>query len=252
MDDEATTKNSLRPDLQTCQVCRRMLPVREMIPGKLVRPALSDLIRRVHPTWSDDGYICLEDLHRYRTEQVRENLETEKGELTELENKVLDSLRTHALVSQDVVGDFEEKFTLGERMADRIATFGGSWTFISIFAAIIVAWMLINTLLLLQRPFDPYPFILLNLVLSCLAAVQAPIIMMSQNRQEAKDRHRAEHDYEVNLKAELEVRQLHNKLDHLLLHQWERMLDIQQVQIDIMEELARQRDLKRPEGEGRS
>lgn len=250
MDGEAITTNSLRPDVQTCQVCHRMRPVREMIPGKLVSPALSDLIRREHPAWSEDSYICLEDLYRYRMQHAREVLETEKGELTELEERVLDSLRTHALLSQDVVGDFEDKLTLGERLADRIAAFGGSWTFISMFAAVLVAWMLINTLLLLQRPFDPYPFILLNLVLSCLAAVQAPIIMMSQNRQETKDRRRAEHDYEVNLKAELEVRQLHDKLDHLLLHQWERLLEIQQIQIDIMEELVRQRDVKRSVGQG--
>jgi len=252
MDGEAITVNDLGPDVQTCQVCNRMLPVREMIPGILVRPALSDLIRRTHPAWSEDGYICVEDLHRYRMQHMREVLETEKGELTELEERVLESLHTHAPLSQHVLGDFEDKLTLGERLADRIATFGGSWRFISMFAAVLVAWMLINTLLLIQRPFDPYPFILLNLVLSCLAAVQAPVIMMSQNRQEAKDRHRAEHDYQVNLKAELEVRQLHDKLDHLLLHQWERLLAIQQVQIDIMEELVRQPDVKRSAGQGRS
>jgi len=101
-----------------------------------------------------------------------------------------------------------------------------------------VIWIALNSVLLLRRPFDPYPFILLNLVLSCLAAIQAPVIMMSQNRQESKDRLRSQHDYRVNLKAELEIRQLHDKIDHLLSHQWERLVEIQQIQIDLLSELA--------------
>ncbi|HSA81745.1 MAG TPA: DUF1003 domain-containing protein, partial [Geminicoccaceae bacterium] len=121
---------------------------------------------------------------------------------------------------------------------DAIAAFGGSWTFILLFGAVILVWVLINAVALLARPFDPYPFILLNLVLSCLAAVQAPIIMMSQNRQEARDRLRSENDYRVNLKAELEIRHLHEKLDHLLQHQWERLMEIQQIQIELMNEIA--------------
>ena len=103
-------------------------------------------------------------------------------------------------------------------------------------------WIALNTFLLLKRPFDPYPFILLNLVLSCLAAIQAPVIMMSQNRQESKDRLRSQHDYRVNLKAELEIRQLHDKIDHLLSHQWERLVEIQQIQIDLLSELTHLRD----------
>ena len=110
--------------------------------------------------------------------------------------------------------------------------------FISAFGGFILIWVLINTLVLILRPFDPYPFILLNLFLSCLAALQAPIIMMSQNRQEARDRLHSENDYRVNLKAELEIRQLHEKLDHLLQHQWERLMEIQQIQIELMNELT--------------
>ena len=119
-----------------------------------------------------------------------------------------------------------------------MASFGGSWAFIIIFGSVLLAWIVVNSVVLMRRPFDPYPYILLNLILSCLAAIQAPIIMMSQNRQEARDRLRAEHDYEVNLKAEIEIRQLHVKLDQLINHSWHRLLDIQQVQIDLMEELA--------------
>ena len=120
-------------------------------------------------------------------------------------------------------------------------TFGGSWRFIGSFAGILFAWIGINLSSLFRQPFDPFPFILLNLILSCLAAVQAPLIMMSQRRQEEKDRLRSRNDYRVNLKAELEIRLLHEKLDHLLLKQWERLAEIQQVQLDIMEEIAQER-----------
>ncbi len=120
-----------------------------------------------------------------------------------------------------------------------MAVFGGSWSFILCFGAVLLVWIAVNSIAVLRQPFDPYPYILLNLVLSCLAAMQAPIIMMSQNRQEAKDRMRAEHDYQVNLKAELEIRHLTWKMDQLLNHQWQRLLEIQKIQTELMEELLR-------------
>ena len=126
-------------------------------------------------------------------------------------------------------------------MADRLAAFGGSWTFLGIFALVMMAWMFVNSYLLAARPFDPYPFILLNLVLSCLAAIQAPVIMMSQNRQQARDRMGAIHDYQVNLKAELEIRHLHQKMDHLLSHQWERLVEIQEIQMELISEIRGRR-----------
>ncbi len=135
----------------------------------------------------------------------------------------------------------DDQCTLGQRLADHVASFGGSWTFIIFFASVLIVWIVINSVAMLGKPFDPYPFILLNLVLSCLAAIQAPVIMMSQNRQEVKDRLRAENDYRVNLKAELEIRHLHSKLDLLLTHQWQRLLEIQQVQTDLLEELGNKR-----------
>jgi len=128
--------------------------------------------------------------------------------------------------------------TLGERLSDHLASFGGSWTFIIFFFVVLVAWMAFNVVLVEQERFDPYPFILLNLVLSCLAALQAPIIMMSQKRQEAKDRLRSENDYRVNLKAELEIRHLHEKIDHILTGQWERLAEIQQIQLELMQDPA--------------
>ena len=162
----------------------------------------------------------------------------DRGEISALEHRVLQSLRSHELLSQNVSARFESERTFGQRLADGIATFGGSWSFLIAFGLFMATWMGINVFVLSTRPFDPYPFILLNLMLSCLAAIQAPIIMMSQNRQESRDRQRGEHDYQINLKAELEVRQLHEKLDHLIQSQWQRMMEIQQMQVEMLAELS--------------
>ena len=150
-------------------------------------------------------------------------------------------MRRHETIGRDVDAAFDERRTFGQRVSDRIATFGGSWTFILSFFAFLVVWMAINVAIGLTQAFDPYPFILLNLVLSCLAAIQAPIIIMSQKRQEARDRLRAENDYRVNLKAELEIRHLHEKIDHLLTKQWERLAEIQQIQLELLQELTARR-----------
>ena len=209
--------------------------------GALVRELFAERIRKDHPDWSENSYICREDLGRYRAFYVHDLLESEKGELTVLEHEVVESLRKHELLSANVDAEFEQKWSFGERLADRIASFGGSWSFLIIFFVLLTIWIGVNSLVLLWRPVDPYPYILLNLVLSCLAAIQAPIIMMSQNRQETKDRLRSQHDYQVNLKAELEIRILQEKLDHLLSHQWERLVQIQEVQLDLLSELRQRK-----------
>lgn len=224
-----------------CAVCGKSFGAREVIPGTAVRDVVMREILREHPHFSPQSYICRPDLNGYRERYVHALLETEKGEVTSLEKEVLHSLRSHELLSKNVEAELETDWSLGERMADRIATFGGSWTFLSCFGAFLILWIAMNTVVLTARPVDPYPFILLNLVLSCLAAIQAPIIMMSQNRQEAKDRLRSQHDYQVNLKAELEIRHLHDKMDHLLSHQWERLAEIQEIQLELLSELARRR-----------
>jgi len=208
-----------------------------MVAGALVRNAVVNLIKTEYPDWSADGYICRNDLSRYRNQYVEDLLEAEKGELSSLEEEVLNSIQAHQVLSTNIDKEFEQEWTLGERLADRIASFGGSWTFLIIFAIFITAWITMNSFVLFSHPVDPYPFILLNLLLSCLAAIQAPIIMMSQNRQEAKDRLRSQHDYQVNLKAELEIRHLHEKIDHLLSRQWERLVKIQEIQLDMLSEL---------------
>jgi uncharacterized membrane protein len=225
----------------TCAICGKTFARRDLVTGAVIRPAVADEIRRAHPDWSPEQFICHDDLATFRGKYVQSLLESEKGELSSLEREVLRSLREHELITSNVDAELEQEWTLGERLADKIATFGGSWSFLILFGVFLSAWVAMNSLVFLWRPADPYPFILLNLVLSCLAAIQAPIIMMSQNRQEAKDRLRAQHDYQVNLKAELEIRQLHEKIDHLLSHQWERLVEIQEVQLELLSEIGKRR-----------
>lgn len=228
-------------EAKLCGICGKVFTLRDLVPGIALRDAVAQQILHEHPDWSPEKFICRQDLNRYRGEYVHSLLESEKGELTSLENEVLTSLRDHETLSKNVDSEFEGEWTLGERWADRIATFGGSWIFLILFALFLVLWISINSFILYAHSPDPYPYILLNLILSCVAAIQAPIIMMSQNRQEAKDRLRSKHDYQVNLKAELEIRHLHEKLDHLLSHQWERLAQIQEIQLELLAEISRKR-----------
>jgi len=204
-----------------------------------VRPAIAELIASEHPNIGTDDMICSRHIGDYRNRYVADLLDRERGELSELEKEVVESLAREETISRDVETTWEHRRTLGERVADAVADFGGSWTFIGIFFVVLVVWMGFNVWAAARAVFDPYPFILLNLVLSCLAAIQAPIIMMSQNRQEAKDRLRSENDFRVNLKAELEIRHLHEKIDHLLNRQWERLFEIQQIQLEILQDMGR-------------
>ena len=197
-----------------------------------------DTIKLSNPDWNLDGFICQADLANFRSKRVRDMLEKERGELTVLEDEVVASLHLHDTLVNNIEEKIESDLTFGESMADNVASFGGSWKFIFLFSFIIVFWILFNLYSAFNTPFDPYPFILLNLVLSCLAAMQAPIIMMSQNRQASKDRSRAIHDYQINLKSELEIRHLHEKMDHLLSQQWERLVEIQQLQLELLTDLT--------------
>ncbi len=218
-----------------CAISGKDVPHRAAIPLDIIHPNVAERIRRDYPDLPGDAVISKDVLSRYRILIVEELLEAEIGELSELEHRVARALATSAHLAENVEEQFERKRTLPERLSDDLATFGGSWTFIMSFGLVLVVWIAINIWQGRQTAFDPYPFILLNLVLSCLAAIQAPIIMMSQKRLEAKDRMRSLNDYQVNLKAELEIRQLHEKLDHLLNRQWQRLLEIQKLQMESME-----------------
>jgi uncharacterized membrane protein len=230
------------PTRVRCQICGAEKDADDALPAELVRDSIVRLIESRHPHWSSEGYICLADLNQYRDHYVAQIVEQEAGEISALEREVLEAVREHELLAENPERDFQEQRSLADRAADRIAAFGGSWWFLSSFALFLASWVAVNSAALLTRPFDPYPYILLNLLLSTLAAVQAPLILMSQKRLEARDRLRAESDYKVNLKAELEVRLLGERVDRLMRHQWQRLLEIQQVQMDLMADLVRGRE----------
>ena len=222
-----------------CQICKRPKSPHSGMIAELIRPSLLEFIKKKVPDLDSKAFICFQDLGEFRKDYVKEVLEDEIGELSALDNEVIESLEQHEILSADISKQFERKLTFGERLSDHIAEFGGSWKFLITFGAVLIGWIVLNALVLFNRGFDPYPFILLNLILSCLAAVQAPIIMMSQNRAEARDRLRAENDYKVNLKAELEIRHLHEKIDHLLRRQYNRLFEIQEIQIELLQEIGR-------------
>jgi uncharacterized membrane protein len=224
----------------TCDVTNQPVNENEAYKGETLRTSIFDLIRQEHPSFTTNSYISKDKLNEYRNKQLTAVIKQEAGELNALENEVITAISSNKLLSENIEDELEEKLTFGQRVADHIATFGGSWTFIISFFTFILAWMGVNIWILAGKPFDPYPFILLNLILSCLAAIQAPIIMMSQNRQEHKDRIRSEHDYKINLKAELEIQLLNEKVDHLMIHQNKRLMEIQQIQADYLEDILKE------------
>ena len=224
-----------------CEICGKTFPEGQLITGHGIRHEIERLIIADHPTWNDNDLICHDDFNIYRIKYISGLIEDEKGSVETLKNEVVDSINQNELITVDT-NVSTENLKIGERISDKVAAFGGSWKFIISFSVIIVGWLTINSMVLLLRPFDPFPFILLNLILSCVAAMQAPIIMMSQNRQEKKDRLRSENDYKINLKSEIEIRTLHEKVDHLLLDQWSKMMRIQEMQIEILEEIRTKLD----------
>ena len=230
-------KNESHP----CIVCGQNYPIKILTPLGAVRKTITAEISNDFPDYSPNDYICPTDLSKYRMQYVQASLKSEKGEVTDLESELIKSMQHHELITKDVDTTLDQEWTFGERLADKIATFGGSWTFLICFAIFLAIWIIINTVVMVAHPADPYPFILLNLILSCIAAIQAPVIMMSQNRQETKDRLRSENDYQINLKAELEIQHLHEKLDHLLMHQWDRLAEIQEMQLDLLSEMSKKR-----------
>lgn len=209
----------------------------EKISAKTIRPSILSTIQREHPEFNQACHLAVSELNQFRQKYIGDYLLKEIGELSDLEKTVLGALKNRSTLTDKIQDDEPEKYTLGQRLADKVATFGGSWRFIILFMSFLFAWIIVNVFFLLNKPFDPYPFILLNLILSCIAALQAPVIMMSQNRQDEKDRERAKKDYMINLKSELEIRMLHEKLDHLIIHQQHEMLEIQKVQIGMMNDI---------------
>ncbi|MGS0746895.1 DUF1003 domain-containing protein [Halpernia sp. GG3] len=226
--------------MKTSFISKKNIPEGEQLQGEDLREGIFKLIESRFPGFTIQDFISLSELNQYRRLYLTSLIAEEKGELAIIDIDVMDAIKNNSILSENMEEDIEAELTTGEKLADKVAAFGGSWTFIIVFFSFIMIWIFINIWFITQKPFDPYPFILLNLLLSCLAAIQAPIIMMSQNRQEQKDRLRGEHDYKINLKAELEIKLLSEKIDHLLVHQNKMLLEIQEIQTDYLEDLMKE------------
>lgn len=221
-------------------ISKTKIPIGEEVQGQDIREGIFNYIKSVYPLFEKNDFISITELNQFRRNYLTYLIIQEKGELAVIDNDVLKAIENNSFLSENIQDLPETNITFGQKVADKVADFGGSWTFIIFFFSFILIWMIINIWVLATKPFDPYPFILLNLILSCLAAIQAPIIMMSQNRQEQKDRQRSEHDYKINLKAELEIKLLHEKMDHILIHQNKKLLEIQEIQTDYLEDLMKE------------
>ena len=221
-------------------VSNKEFPVSEKVSAKTIRHSVLNLIQKDNPEFSHESFIALSELNKYRGKAISEYLKKEIGELTNLEKTVLNSVTSDTTLTDKVEDEDKQTATIGQKVADKVASFGGSWTFIISFGIFILFWIFLNVFWLINKGFDPYPFILLNLILSCLASLQAPVIMMSQNRQEEKDRDRAKKDYMINLKSELEIRTLREKIDHFIMDQQQELLELQKIQIDMMKDILKQ------------
>ena len=203
----------------TCTLCDKTFPRRNMLANAAVRPQVAAHIAHNFPErWTEIGRICRTCLNRERLHYVTDRLTEEKGTLSGVEEEVAKKAGLHLTIARDIDAQFQASTTFGQRAADTVARVGGSWAFIGIFALILVAWMVINSPMTRQLgiEWDEYPYVFLNLVLSCVAAFQAPVIMMSQNREAKKDRIWNRHDYEVNLRTTVELLKLHRKMDLLM------------------------------------
>ena len=220
----------------TSDLSGKKFPTHQKVTAKTVHGPVLNIIKNENPQFNEESCLALSELNHYRHRFIESTLEQELGSLSSLEKEVIKALKEGELISENIDKTVDDQLTFGQRLSDKIADFGGSWTFILSFLFFLMLWIAYN-IYSLSKPFDPYPFILLNLILSCIAAMQAPIIMMSQNRQEEKDRERSKHDYQVNLKAELEIRLMHEKIDHLILHQQQRLFEIQHIQIEMLQEI---------------
>lgn len=211
-------------------------PEKEKVSGNAIRIPILNLIKGDYPDFDTNQCISDTELNVYREKYISQFLQKEVGELSEMHKNVIKSISDDKSFVSKVEDEIDNR-TFGQLVADKVAAFGGSWTFIIAFFVFISLWIGSNVFIYLNKGFDPYPFILLNLILSCVAALQAPVIMMSQNRQEEKDRERAKKDYMINLKSELEIRMLDEKLDHLIMHQQQELIEIQKVQIEMMNDI---------------
>jgi len=213
-----------RPVRFTCVICGKEKPVRDIVRLDVVRPSLLDRIKETHPDLPAEGFICIDDLDHFRSAYVGELLRSERGELTNLEQEVVQSLADHETLAENIQAEFEGHRTFGERLSDHLATFGGSWSFLIIFGAVLVVWMAFNAITVGKDQFDPYPFILLNLLFSTQAAYAAPIIMMSQNRAAQRDRYQADADFRTNVESKKEIEEVQKHLSSIEVEKLDKIL----------------------------
>lgn len=225
--------------MKISHISKKKITKGEVIKGKDIREGVFNLIKIDFPDFVKEDTIALNELNKYRRLYITSLIIKEKGELATLDKSFMDAIKNNSILSENIQEEMEAELTWGQKLADKVAAFGGSWTFIGSFFSFILVWVILNIWYVATKPFDPYPFILLNLLLSCIAAIQAPIIMMSQNRQDQKDRQRGEHDYKINLKAEIEIKLLSEKIDHLIVNQNKKLLEIQEIQTDFLEDLMK-------------
>jgi uncharacterized membrane protein len=212
---------------------------KDRVSYRAIRHSILEFIHKDYPNFDEPSFISRAELNEFRERYIAHYLSQEMDELSDLENEVIKSIVLKTSLTTITEEDLPAA-TFGQRIADKVATFGGSWTFIIIFGVFIFIWICINIFWLANKGYDPYPFILLNLILSCIASMQAPVIMMSQNRQDERDRLRGEKDYQINLKSELEIRTLHEKIDHLIIHQQQELMEMQRVQIEMLSDIQKQ------------
>lgn len=230
----------------TCFITKKPIDEAHAVKGSYMRDTLFSYIQESYPDFTTEDYISRPEFDKIRKSYLIHLVAMENDDISLVEQQVVEAIAGNKILSEDIEPTIENQLTVGQRAADNIAEFGGSWKFIIMFFVVLIGWIALNAWFLGSKPFDPYPFILLNLILSCLAAIQAPIIMMSQNRQEQKDRIRGENDYKINLKAELEIKLLHEKIDHLTFIQTKRMLEVQQVEVDYLDDiLAEFKEIKK-------
>ncbi|MHA8137790.1 DUF1003 domain-containing protein [Lactobacillaceae bacterium Scapto_B20] len=224
-------------EMEKCVVDGRKYPVIEgLYLYELDRPLYNQIVHD-HPKANKDNFICNHHLLNYRVARIDQMIHSDYVRNQKINRKLTKALQSDNYEVTDVNKILRDSLTFGERVSDAVARFGGSWPFIGIFAFILIGWMFLNVTHLFGLNFDPYPFILLNLFLSCIAAVQAPIIMMSQNRSADRDRMDAENDFHVNLKSEHELRILHAKLDHLNQSQFPHAVEISKLQLEMLGEI---------------
>lgn len=233
-------EKSLSNTLEKSSISDLRFSAESLIYAKDILEGIFLLIQKDFPDFDMNSRISFDELNFYRRKYLSSLLQQEYGDVAKLDQDVMKAIEQNSIMSEFIEDEISENLTLGQKIADRIAEFGGSWTFIISFFLFILIWISVNSWMIQKNSFDPFPFILLNLLLSCLAAIQAPIIMMSQNRQEQKDRQRSEHDYKINLKAEIEIKLLNEKIDHLIIHHNKKLLEIQELQTDYLEDLIKE------------